>query len=55
VTVVRLKGSNWNAVTAPGNGVSNGHAATTGLEGSAAGVEADAVNSFPHLIVPRGT
>jgi hypothetical protein len=43
-TEIRLEISNWNAVTAPGNGVSNGHAATTGREGAAAGVEADAVN-----------
>jgi hypothetical protein len=35
--------------------VSNGHAATTGLEGAAVVVGADAVNGFPHLIVQRGT
>jgi hypothetical protein len=51
VTEILLKGSNWNAVNAPGNGVSNRHEATTGPGGAAAGVEVDAVNGFPHLII----
>jgi putative cardiolipin synthase len=51
VTEVLLKGSNWNAVNAPGNGVSDGHAATTGPGGAAVVVGgAVAVDGFPYLI-----